>query len=33
LLLIASVPLRRAIGFMDWWRPVAEWLMGTVPIS
>jgi FtsH-binding integral membrane protein len=33
LLLIASVPLRRAIGFMDWWRPVAEWITGTVPIS
>jgi hypothetical protein len=32
-LLIASVPLRRAIGFMDWWRPVAEWITGTVPIS
>lgn len=27
LLLIVSVPLRRAIGFMDWWRPVAEWLV------
>jgi FtsH-binding integral membrane protein len=33
LLLIASVPLRRAIGFMDWWRPVAEWITGTVPVS
>jgi len=32
-LLIASVPLRRAIGFMDWWRPVAEWITGTVPVS
>jgi FtsH-binding integral membrane protein len=33
LLLIASVPLRRAIGFMDWWRPLAEWITGTVPVS
>jgi hypothetical protein len=33
LLLVVSVPLRRAIGFMDWWRPVAEWITGTVPIS
>jgi len=27
LLLIASVPLRRAIGFMDGWRPIAEWIV------
>jgi hypothetical protein len=33
LLLVVSVPLRRAIGFMDWWRPVAEWITGTVPVS
>ena len=28
LVLIASVPLRRAIGFTDWWRPIAEWIVG-----
>ena len=33
LLLVVSVPLRRAIGFMDWWRPVAEWILGSLPIS
>jgi hypothetical protein len=33
LLLIVSLPLRRAIGFMDWWRPIAEWITGTVPVS
>ena len=27
LLLVVSVPLRRAIGFMDWWRPIAEWIV------
>lgn len=27
LALIASVPLRRAIGMTDWWRPIAEWLV------
>ena len=27
LALIASVPLRRAIGFTDWWRPIAEWIV------
>ena len=27
LILIASVPLRRAIGMTDWWRPIAEWIV------
>lgn len=25
--LIASVPLRRAVGMTDWWRPIAEWIV------
>jgi hypothetical protein len=25
--LIVSVPLRRLIGFADWWRPIAEWIV------
>jgi hypothetical protein len=28
--LVLSVPLRRAIGFTDWWRPVAEWIVSQV---
>ena len=27
LVLIVSVPLRRAIGMTDWWRPIAEWIV------
>jgi hypothetical protein len=27
LILIASLPLRRAIGMTDWWRPIAEWIV------
>jgi FtsH-binding integral membrane protein len=33
LLLIVSLPLRRAIGMTDWWRPIAEWILGSLPIS
>lgn len=28
LLLSVSVPLRRWVGMQDWWRPIAEWIVG-----
>ena len=31
--LIVALRMGREIGFTGWWRPVAEWITGTVPVS